>query len=252
MIQPKMIVLDLDSTLLHDDKSCSDYSCQIISRFSQQGKVVVASGRAKDRCEDYIKKIGAQGLVAMNGAMVYADSVCIQQSQIQKEKILSLIRMLTELTDTQVNVIYPTVSYTTNLLYLSDTCFKLDIQTLSSQEIQKISIYTPHRDKLLAIDFHSYHCRLIQNANDPTYFVLVGEDINKLKGITTLCDYWGIALNEVAAFGDDYNDIEMITGCGLGLVVSNGQQAVLDIADEVIASNQEDGPAKKIEQWLYK
>lgn len=43
----------------------------------------------------------------------------------------------------------------------------------------------------------------------------------KLNGIKTLAERYGITLNQIAAFGDDYNDIEMLESCGIGIAVEN-------------------------------
>ena len=58
----------------------------------------------------------------------------------------------------------------------------------------------------------------------------------------------GIDLSDMVAFGDDKNDIDMLKICGKGIAVSNAIKDVLDLADEVTASNDEDGVAKWIEK----
>ena len=57
-----------------------------------------------------------------------------------------------------------------------------------------------------------------------------------------------ISLNEIVAFGDDKNDMEMLKMCGIGVAVDNAISDVKDIADSVTLSNDEDGVA----QWLAK
>ena len=53
-------------------------------------------------------------------------------------------------------------------------------------------------------------------------------------------------MNDVIAFGDNYNDIEMLKAVGLGVAVSNAKKEVLAIADKVTDSNKNDGVAKMI------
>lgn len=60
----------------------------------------------------------------------------------------------------------------------------------------------------------------------------------------------GVNLNEIVAFGDDKNDIDMLKICGTGIAVSNAISEVLEIADGVTSSNDEDGVAKWIENSL--
>ena len=56
----------------------------------------------------------------------------------------------------------------------------------------------------------------------------------------------GISLEDAVAFGDDLNDIEMLKLCGTGVAVANAIPQVLEAADEITLSNDDDGLAK----WL--
>ena len=55
-------------------------------------------------------------------------------------------------------------------------------------------------------------------------------------------------MNDVVAFGDNYNDIEMLKSVGLGVAVSNANLEVLAIADKVTDTNRNDGVAKILEE----
>lgn len=65
-----------------------------------------------------------------------------------------------------------------------------------------------------------------------------------------LCDRWNIDLNNVVAFGDDIIDIDMMQRAGTGVAVANSNPKVLNIADEICASNNDDGVAKWIEHRI--
>ena len=56
----------------------------------------------------------------------------------------------------------------------------------------------------------------------------------------------GIRKEDIVAFGDDDNDIEMLRMCGKGVAVANAVPEVLRTADDITLSNDEDGVAK----WL--
>ena len=53
-------------------------------------------------------------------------------------------------------------------------------------------------------------------------------------------------MKNVVAFGDNYNDIEMLQSVGLGVAMANSQKEVLDIADTITDSNINDGVAKSL------
>jgi hypothetical protein len=69
----------------------------------------------------------------------------------------------------------------------------------------------------------------------------------KAWGIRKLIEHWGLDMRDVIAFGDETNDAEMIAECGLGIAVANAHPEILGIADQVTASNDEDGVAVVLE-----
>ena len=78
-----------------------------------------------------------------------------------------------------------------------------------------------------------------------TYIEISHKSISKKTAIDALLDacYPEYAMDEVVAFGDNYNDIEMLKAVGLGVAVSNAKDEVLAIADSVTETNKHDGVA---------
>ena len=68
----------------------------------------------------------------------------------------------------------------------------------------------------------------------------------KTAVIQALAEISRISPEDIAAFGDDLNDIEMLKLCGTGVAVANAVPQVLEAADEVTLSNDDDGLA----EWL--
>ena len=68
----KMAALDLDRTLLRDDKSVSDYTRQVIAQWRASGrKLVLASARPMRTMQEYIALLEADGAAIGNGALVW-------------------------------------------------------------------------------------------------------------------------------------------------------------------------------------
>ena len=55
-------------------------------------------------------------------------------------------------------------------------------------------------------------------------------------------------MSDIAAFGDDFNDIEILRNCGIGVAVANECEVAKSAADYVCGSNDEDGVARWIEK----
>ena len=59
-----------------------------------------------------------------------------------------------------------------------------------------------------------------------------------------------INLGEVIAFGDDKNDLKMIEGSGIGVAMSNGDKSVIQVSDIIAPSNEDDGVARVLNNFL--
>ena len=75
---------------------------------------------------------------------------------------------------------------------------------------------------------------------------IVGPNTSKATALTWLCAHLGIDPTEVAAFGDDVNDIEMLRFAGLGVAVGNATQAARDAADEYVHNDDHEGVARTL------
>lgn len=72
---------------------------------------------------------------------------------------------------------------------------------------------------------------------------------DKAAGLASVVREHEIARADVIAFGDMPNDIPMLDWVGHGVAMRNGHPDVLEIADEVTASNLDDGVAQVLERW---
>lgn len=79
---------------------------------------------------------------------------------------------------------------------------------------------------------------------------IMGVDATKWNGIKKMLSYLGIAPEAAVYFGDDYDDIEPIAKCGIGVAVSNAIPEVLKAADRVTERNDLDGVANYIERYV--
>ncbi|WP_110182035.1 Cof-type HAD-IIB family hydrolase [Nocardioides solisilvae] len=82
------------------------------------------------------------------------------------------------------------------------------------------------------------------------FLEVMAEGVSKAWGLARLCDALGVAREEVLAFGDAPNDVEMLAWAGRGVAVANAEPVVRAAADEVTASNEEDGVAQVLENLV--
>lgn len=74
--------------------------------------------------------------------------------------------------------------------------------------------------------------------------------VNKAVGLAQLCAHLGIGADEVLAFGDAPNDVEMLQWAGRGVAMGNAEESVRAVADDVTGTNVHDGVAHVLESLL--
>lgn len=79
---------------------------------------------------------------------------------------------------------------------------------------------------------------------------LSAPNVTKGSGMMLIAHELGIPAADVLAFGDMPNDVRMLEWAGTGIAMANAHPAVLDVADEVTAPNDEDGLAQVLERWF--
>jgi hypothetical protein len=74
--------------------------------------------------------------------------------------------------------------------------------------------------------------------------------VGKAEALAFLQGRWGIAPSETLAIGDNWNDREMVEGSGYGFVMGNADPDLLALGLAVLPTNDEDGVARAIEQYV--
>jgi hydroxymethylpyrimidine pyrophosphatase-like HAD family hydrolase len=84
--------------------------------------------------------------------------------------------------------------------------------------------------------------------SENTVGMIMNKDAKKDRAIKRLAEHFGCSLSDVVAFGDDYNDISMLSVCGVGVAVANALDEAKAAADYVCDSNDNEGVAKWLEE----
>ena len=248
----KAIITDLDRTLLHTDRSISPYTVQVLKQCQKQGlKVLCASARPLRTIKAYTNQVQFDAITALNGAVVS----CSQQETafgIPLETGETLCARLLELPGVSLSIETNTGLYSNEghpewhpvvydgfpKLPTNITLYKIlasGNEALLRREIGRI--LTP--DVYCTISFDG----LVQ---------IMSRKATKWNGVRKMLEYFHISPKQAIAFGDDWDDIEMLEHCGLGVAVANAIPPVLAGADQVTLDNDQDGVAKMIQDNLLK
>lgn len=249
----KMIVTDLDGTLLKDDKSISAHTEAVIRQLRSSGILfVVATARPIRAVKAFLPQIRYDAAVFHNGAVIMDHEVLVRSLGIRNSgtvvhSILCVhpdYRIAVESNDVMYSnfnagEIWPGIDY---------------IKTSDFKELRH-----SHAEKII-VDAHSKEEMnvLMKYMTDDLYILfsenrlitIHNKQSTKMNGIKTLAERYDISPSQIVAFGDDYNDVDMLKSCGMGVAVGNALPEVKDAAREITESNEQDGVAKWLERFF--
>jgi Cof subfamily protein (haloacid dehalogenase superfamily) len=255
-IMVKMIVMDLDGTLLTDDKNISKYTLAILKKCKANGiKIVIATARSEKsakRCIDLVKPdimiLNGGALVINNDRkLIYKKFLSARTSDgiinecINNENVGDL----TVETDMNYYVSYKDHAYHQDYMHGEYYDFSKPL----SQKTYKITVEIIDRDIALAIENKYKECKLVSFSGE-NWHRFAHKDAEKMAAIRAIERDEKMEASEIIAFGDDYNDIEMVKGCGTGIAMGNGIEEIKRAAKYICGKNNEDGVGKWIENNL--
>ena len=263
----KLVALDMDGTLLREDKTISTRTKKAIKEAKDKGvKVVLASGRPIEGLQDYLKELELIGddqfVVSYNGAVVQntgtkeiLNNITLQGTDLKFLYDLSQQLGVNIHAFSKEGCITPKM---TKYSELEGTINGIDVKEVDYDEIDDqepiIKIMMVEEPELLqkAIDalpkslFEAY--TIVRSA--PFFLEFLNNKVNKGEGVKALAEKLGIKQEEVICMGDAGNDEHMVRYAGLGVAMANGFEELKAIADYITASNEEDGVAQVIEKFI--
>ena len=248
----KMILTDLDHTLLRSDGSISEYTKQILKKCQNCGiPIVIATARYWIGAERYIKEIQPDYEITTDGTLIHQRGKQVYSCNMDTEIANQIIRDLMERNPKTEITVAAGRQVFWNSLHISESeklhkaVFNDYSKPLDCQ-INKFVAELP--DSATAEEIaNKNNCRL-QSYRGENWYAFLPEKSGKIQAIHELAKILNISLNDIVSFGDDLNDMEMLQICGTGVAVSNAVKEVKDVADCVTLSNDEDGVAVWIEK----
>ena len=239
----KLLALDMDGTLLNDKKIISDQNRIWIRQAVEAGiTVCMATGRGRPNIVPFLQQLELDTpFVAVNGSEVWADSHNLRSRQVIEPELIRQMHRLADGHDTWY------WAYGSRQVYTKSNW----IDNIESEIWMKFGIYTEHLPTLTALTEEIASWGKLEMTNsDPLNIEMNPLGISKATGLREVCELVGCQFTEMIAAGDSLNDEQMIRAAGLGVAMGNAQQAVKDEADLVIPSNEEDGIAYLIKNYI--
>lgn len=251
-INVKTIVVDLDRTLLHTDKTISAYTVKVFNECKKCGiKIIVATARPFRTAKQYCDLIDFDAMVVSNGARIIYQN---QQTDygIYKRSAKRLLNTLKQYPNLRVTIETGDCAYSNLPIDDYETIISDDLVGIFNAEgVIKILVHLDN-EKTLTLVKNELTDGLYYTIAHGYLMQIMNTSATKWNGIKAVLDICNCSPNETVYFGDDQDDIEPIKMCGLGIAVANGIDDVKVIADFVTKSNDADGVAKFIEHRILK
>jgi Cof subfamily protein (haloacid dehalogenase superfamily) len=260
----KMLVLDMDDTLLNDDHTISNENKGMLSKARELGvHIVLASGRPTPAMTAYAKELQLDNsyMISYNGAVITdlkEDKVIFEQTLTQRQihelydySLKSKTHIITYVngkivseTDSEYIEIEKNI---TGLEHNKVVSFKDEVQ---SSAVKCILLEEPGYLKEVERDLKVAMPHLSVSMSKPFFLEVAQNGIDKGASIKFLAEKLGILQSEIIAVGNAGNDLTMIEYAGLGVWVDNVEPELRDKGDVIVASNNNHGVAEVIKRFI--
>ena len=269
----KLILLDLDGTLLTGDKKISPANYDALERCAAAGvHIVPSTGRFYGGMPQVVRDLPfVRYVVAINGARIHdvKEDKVLCREEIDLE---AAFRVYDELD--KLPVIYDcymgSSGYDDAAMYeridefISDPRVNAmvkgtrkpvpDFRAFLREQgcpLQKIQMFFKDMDRRAREleRLPKLFPDLVVTSSSANHIEFNAKNANKGEALRFLCRHLGLDVSESMSFGDSSNDLSMIVAAGIGVAMANADRAVLEAADYVTDTNDNDGVAKAIAKF---
>ena len=248
-----IIAVDLDETLLGDNKVVSQRNKDALNKCKELGFIIaISSTRGYGSCERIAKEISADYVCCHSGNMIVKVDTeeIIYQKPFQKAEFQEMVKEFLPLTQKiiidSVKGLYGDIDVQApEDKDLVDTwgVKHLSLNEMLEKEIFKVCVWYEDSYKDKIIDFcekKNYICRPMRGNN---FMLITQKDSDKFYALKKLAELFEINISNIVVFGDDDSDALSIEKSGYGVAMANARESVLKKAKYVTSSNNDDGVA---------
>lgn len=254
----KLIVMDMDDTLMTSDNEVSAETAKYLMNIQAQGyKVVLASGRPTDGMMPTAKHLKLDQyksyVISYNGGKTVnvSDEKVEVSRTVSKSDFDSIVdfcraHSLFVLTYQDGYIVYEGEHEYMNIeSELTGLPMKQvdDLKAYIQQDVPKVTgiDYVPNITSIRNNLEGHFNENIDVTTSKPFFLEFMAQGVSKGNAITELCQKLDINLSQVIGFGDSSNDISMLKVVGKAVAMGNANDDVKAVADEVTLTNDNDG-----------
>ncbi|MBN6206464.1 HAD family phosphatase [Ralstonia pickettii] len=259
----KVVVLDMDGTLLNGKNEVSQVNKETIMELKEQGiQFILASGRPYDSIVPYAVELDLDlPIISANGALVKSvtNDEVIYSSILSTKWVKEILNFAKDTTFAVSLYLKDEIfTFDEDMLNLHKSLEGLDAKKIDSfkgnQSVIKI-LMANHPDKVNETikQFElRYKNNLYITSSEPYFLEIMNSNASKGIALEQLIKKMSVSPKEVIAIGNNFNDIAMFEVAGFSVAMSNSPLEVQGIADFVTKSNVDDGVAYVLKKVFKK
>lgn len=276
----KMIVIDLDGTLLNSQKEINPKDADMINKaYEEKGVIsVIATGRSYV-CANYIGHLVgdnfAQYIISSNGSIVKDNvkNLYLRKKNISNENTLKIMKTLKKYNFKYIIDIESKVVANGRLVnqqnlgkigqpyeivedlekyFIDNAAESITITLIGNRQMLIEAKYELEKIEDLKTTEICESLDIRENEREiVTYIDVINKESSKKEAIILLAEYLGINKEEIIVIGDGGNDIPMFEIAGLKIAMENALDIVKKEADYITTNNNESGVAKAIQKFIF-
>lgn len=264
----QLICSDIDGTLLNKDRELSEMTIKEVQRVAPIPFILISS-RMPSGMRHLQREFGNETapLIAYNGGLILHNDTVLGSTVI-KNSVLAEVINQSKNTSIHLSLFYADEWYVPAMDYWAKReehntkvtpALKPNVEVLASWEKEGKGAHkimcmgdAEEIDVLYKSLEAAFSDEIMLYRSKDTYIEISHKDISKKTAIEVILQhcYPTITMDKVIAFGDNYNDIEMLKAVGLGVAVTNANVEVLKVAKAITDTNKNDGVAKAIKEFI--
>lgn len=253
----KLVFSDIDGTLLTNDHVVGDLTCHEIKRIISAGiPFIPVSARMPEAIKKIMNDISVESpIVSYNGALIQDES----------GKIISSSPMSVDTAVDICNYVEKNMPSTTWNVYSGHEWFSQKSNDRSKVDLEESIVKVKSIDSTISDikNLNSVHKLLLMGSveqityqeeklkkifpqlsiskSSPAFMEIMSKGVGKDFAVKFLAKYYKVATEDTMAFGDNFNDLEMLKAVGIGYVMENAPEKMKEEIQNIAPSNNDDG-----------
>jgi len=264
----KLIAIDLDGTTLNQDSKITDKTARTLRRAIQDGhSVVIATGRPYRMSKNFYQELQlTTPMINFNGALVHLPGKNWdgeQETSFNRKIVFDLMAEKKSLkldfiaAENRETFFIDDLNFFDQHFFASDFATDENLLTVNTLRTNPTSVLLRSQPENVGSVSEELKQQFGHEVEVNTWggpnpiLEVVAKGIQKAHGLRRVIDNFNMKQEDIIAFGDEHNDVDMLKFAGWGVAMANGTDQVKAVANDITEKpNTEDGMADYLTKYL--